>query len=353
MDDPTASALAPIRLALLGAAGLAGEAVVRLLDERKFPAATLTLLGGGKALGRHLEFRGEELGLTDLASVDFSQIDLLISVASSKVAAEWLPRARAAGCAVVDSSAAFRGRADVPLVMPGVTDGALQLASGRAAPWAAVPGAFVGPLARVLAPLHALGGLRTLEITGLAAVSGAGRGAVEELAGQTVRMLNGMDAGEPRLLQRRMAFNVIPTVDDLDDLGSGTGQGTQEAELEPELQRLLGVPALAVNATLVRVPVFFGHSWVVAARFRAPVTPAAAAAALADLPGVFLSPDPSLGYPTPVTEAADQNGLYVGRIRADTTSVNGLNFWLVADNIRAGVALPCVQLAEAMLAHRW
>lgn len=347
MTMPPASA--PIRVALLGAAGLAGEAVVRALEERKFPVAELTLLGGGKALGRTLEFHGAAVGVAELKGFDFSSVDLVISLASAKVSAEWLPHAREAGCAVIDASPASRGLVGVPLVVPGVNDAALLTADGRSYPWVAVGSAYAAPLAQVLGRLLTLGDLQSVDTTVLAAVSGAGRGAVEELASQTARMLNGMDAGTARLLPRRMAFNVFPEVEPLDE----DGMAAPEQMLAGELQALLGLPELAVHATCVRVPVFFGHSWVVRARFAAPVSAAAAAAALAGLEGLVLPEDPVTGYPTPVTEAANDNGLYIGRLRADTQAVGALDFWLVADNVRAGVAVPCVRVAEAMLAYRW
>jgi aspartate-semialdehyde dehydrogenase len=239
--------------------------------------------------------------------------------------------------------------AGVPLVVPGVNDAALLMADGRSHPWVAVGSAYAAPLAQVLGRLLTLGDLRSVDTTVLAAVSGAGRGAVEELASQTARMLNGMDAGTARLLPRRMAFNVFPEVEPLDE----DGMAAPEQQLAGELQALLGLPELAVHATCVRVPVFFGHSWVVRARFAAPVSASAAAAALAGLEGLVLPEDPVTGYPTPVTEAANDNGLYLGRLRTDTQAVGALDFWLVADNVRAGVAVPCVRVAEAMLAYRW
>jgi aspartate-semialdehyde dehydrogenase len=257
MTMPPASA--PIRVALLGAAGLAGEAVVRALEERKFPVAELTLLGGGKALGRTLEFHGAAVGVAELKGFDFSSVDLVISLASAKVSAEWLPHAREAGCAVIDASPASRGLVGVPLVVPGVNDAALLTADGRSHPWVAVGSAYAAPLAQVLGRLLTLGDLQSVDTTVLAAVSGAGRGAVEELASQTARMLNGMDAGTARLLPRRMAFNVFPEVEPLDE----DGMAAPEQMLAGELQALLGLPELAVHATCVRVPVFFGHSWCV------------------------------------------------------------------------------------------
>lgn len=345
----TAATSAPLRLAILGAAGLAGEALVRALGESALPIDSLTLLGGGKALGRTLEFRGEDLGVTDTRQFDFTAVDLVISLASAKVSGEWLPKARDAGCAVIDASPASRGQAGVPLVVPGVNDAVLLTPAGTCHPWVAVGSAYAAPLARVLAPLRDLGDLRAVETTVLAAVSGAGRGAVEELASQTARMLNGLDAGQPRLLPRKLAFNLIPEVEPFDE----DGAAAPERQLAGELQSLLGLPDLAVHATCVRVPVFFGHSWVVRLRFAGPVSPAAAAARLTDVPGVVMPADPLLGYPTPVTDAADSDALHLGRLRADPAAAGTLDFWLVADNVRVGVAEPCLRVAEAMAAHRW
>ena len=339
----------PLRIAVLGAAGLAGEALVRALGESSLPVATLALLGGGKALGRTLEFRGEDLGVTDLRQFDFAAADLVISLASAKVSAEILPTAREAGCAIIDASPASRGQAGIPLVVPGVNDAALLTPAGICHPWVALGSAYAAPLAPVLAALADLGELRSADVTVLAAVSGAGRGAVEELASQTARMLNGLDAGQPRLLPRKMAFNVFPEVEPFDE----DGLSPPERQLGGELQTLLGLPGLAVHATCVRVPVFFGHSWNVRLRFADPVSAGRAAARLAAVDGLVLPADPLQGYPTAVTEAADDDALYVGRLRADPATPGSLDFWLVADNVRAGVARPCVRLAATMAAQRW
>lgn len=339
----------PLRLAILGAAGLAGEALVRALGESALGIGSLSLLGGGKALGRTLEFRDQELGVTDLRQFDFAEADLVISLASAKVATEWLPKAREAGCAIIDASPAWRGHAGIPLVVPGVNDAVLLTDTGRCHPWVAVGSAYAAPLARVLAPLSDLGELQSVDTTILAAVSGAGRGAVEELASQTARMLNGLDAGQPRVLPRKLAFNVFPEVEPLDE----DGLAPPERQLGGELQSLLGLPQLAVHATCVRVPVFFGHCWTVRVRYDGPVAAGAAAARLADVDGLVMPADPMLGYPTPVTEAADHDALYLGRLRADPAAPGSLDFWLAADNVRAGVAVPCVRLAEAMAAQRW
>ena len=341
-----------LRVAILGAAGLAGEALVRALGESTLPIAALSLLGGGKALGRTLEFRGEELGVTDTRQFDFGEVDLVVSLASAKVSAEWLPKVREAGCAIIDASPASRGQAGIPLIVPGANDAALRLASGRCPPWVAVGSAYAAPLARVLAPLahwEEAGELLSVDTTILAAVSGAGRGAVEELAGQTVRMLNGREAGQPRLLPRRLAFNVIPEVEPLDE----DGFAPPERQLVGELQAVLGLPGLGVHATCVRVPVFFGHSWVVRLRFAAPISTSRVAARLAAVEGLVMPSDPTLGYPTPVTEAADQDALCLGRLRADPADPGSVDFWLVADNVRAGVAVPCVRVMAAMAVQRW
>jgi aspartate-semialdehyde dehydrogenase len=341
------------RVIILGGGGLVGEALVRTLEERAFPLQSLTLLAGPKAMGRTFVFRGHTVGMTALEGFTFAAGDLVFCAASPRFAREWLPRALEAGARVVDASGAWRDDPAVPIVVPGVNESLLDGPDGRCVALAAVPGAFVTPLAAVLAPLHAAAGLLEVDVTGLAAVSGAGRQAVEELATQTARMLNGMDAGAPRVLPRRIAFNCIPEVD---ALGEG-GETDQEAALPVELRRALGLPALAVSAALVRVPVFFGHSWVVRLRLSRSLAPAEALEILGSRPGLVLEAPGADGvpggYPTAVTEAADTDGVYLGRMRADTTRTGGLAFWLVADNVRACVAVPCVQVAEAMVARRW
>jgi len=243
---------------------------------------------------------------------------------------------------VIDCSAAFRGRSDVPLIVADVNGGTLQGAAAHGL--IALPGSASVALATALAPLHDLAGLVRAEVATYQAVSGSGRGAMDELAVETVAMLSGKKA-RGRAFGRQIALNVIPQVDSLE----ADGVTREERRLWEETRRVLGCPELAVNATAVRVPVFFGHSLCVHASFERAVDPRDASAALARAAGIsVIDTDSSLEFPTPATLASAPNKVYIGRLRADPTRDRALNFWIVADNVRKCAAHNAVSVAQIL-----
>ena len=246
---------------------------------------------------------------------------------------------------MIDSSAVFRARSDVPLIVADVNAAELSAAAAAGHGLIALPGSASAALATVLAPLHACAGLARVDVATYQAVSGSGRAAMDELAGETVAMLSGKKA-RGRAFGRQIAFNVIPQVDVLD----AAGVSKEERRLWEETRRVLGEPALAINATAVRVPVFFGHSLAIHASFERPLNLAAAAAALAAAPGISLiDPGSSAQFPTPATCATSPDKVYVGRLRADPTRERALNFWVVADNVRKCAAYNAVSTAQILV----
>ena len=340
------------RIAVVGVSTLIGEAVLDELRARKFQYATLHALDDERNLGKPLaddsaeegEGRGKTLPVTDVAAFDFSATDLVFFCGRSAVATRYAETAAAHGWAI-DSSAAFRTRPDVPLVVADVNGAALAAAGAQGRGLIALPGSASVALATALAPLHALAGLLRAEVATYQAVSGSGRGAMDELAGETVAMLSGKKP-RGRAFGRQIAFNVIPQVDTLE----ADGLTREEHRLWEETRRVLDLPALAVNATAVRVPVFFGHSLAVHATFERSLTVAEAVAALRPAAGISLiEADSSVEFPTPATLALAPDQVYVGRVRSDLTRDRALNFWVVADNVRKCAAHNAVSTAQILV----
>jgi aspartate-semialdehyde dehydrogenase len=338
---------AGLRIAVVGAASLIGEAVIDELRARKMPFAELHALDDERNVGRPVtgDERAESaktLALSDVAAFDFSRVDLAFFCGRSALS-ERYAEAAAAHAWVVDGSAAFRARGDVPLVAADVNPGALDGIGAQGL--IALPGSASVALATVLAPLHALAGLARAEVATYQAVSGSGRAAMDELAGETVAMLSGKKA-RGRAFGRQIAFNVIPQVDILE----ADGVSREERRLWEETRRVLDLPRLEINATAVRVPVFFGHSLAVHASFERSLTVADAAAVLRRGTGLSLiEADSATEFPTPATLAMAPDRVYVGRLRGDLTRDRALNFWVVADNVRKCAAHNAVSVAHILV----
>ncbi len=333
------------RVAVVGSSSLIGEAVIQELRARKFPCAEMHALDDERNLGRSVqagEGATDELKAEDVAAFDFSRVDLAFFCGRAALA-ERYAEAAAAQAWVIDGSPVFRTREDVPLVAADVNPGALR--SIGSSGLIALPGSASVALATALAPLHALAGLRRVEVVTYHAVSGGGRAAVDELAGETVAMLSGKPP-RGRAFGRQIAFNVIPQVDRLDE----DGVSREERRLWEETRRVLDLPRLAINATAVRVPVFFGHSLAVHAAFERPLTGAAAIEVLQRGNGIsVIDPDSTAEFPTPATLAMAPDRVYLGRVRADATRDRALNFWVVADNVRKCAAHNAVSAAQILV----
>jgi aspartate-semialdehyde dehydrogenase len=330
------------RIAVVGASSLIGEALIDELRVRKFSFAELHALEDDRNLGATVTDDDKKLPIGDVAGFDFSRMNLVFFCGRVTLS-ERYAEAAAAHAWVIDGSAAFRLREDVPLIVTDVNGETLRNFGPHGL--IALPGSASVALATVLAPLHAIGTVRRVEVATYQAVSGSGRGAIDELASETVAMLSGKKP-RGRAFGRQIAFNVIPQVDGFDD----DGVTREELRLWTETRRVLGVPALEINATAVRVPVFFGHSLAVHAAFERQVSVGAAAEVLQRSAGLSLiDPDSSSEFPTPATLASAPDKVYVGRLRADLTRDRGLNFWVVADNVRKCAAHNAVSAAQILV----
>lgn len=331
------------RVAVAGVTTLVGETVLALLAERAFPLLELFALDlRENALGR-AEFNSNYLRVRDVAAFDFSQADIAFFCGDEALAAEHAPRAAAAGCVVIDDSAQFRLDDDVPLVVPEVNP--QTIGSFKKRRIIANPNTGVTLMSMALKPLHAAVGVERINVCTYQAVSGSGRGAVDELAGQAAAIFN-MKPVKHRIYPKQIAFNVLPQIGEPTD----NGYTSEEMKMLWELPKVLDAPELLVNATTVRVPVFYGHALALHVETRDKLSAEEARRLLKKMPGVKLvdTHKPG-GYPTPVTEAAGTDSVYIGRLRDDLSHPRGLDMWVVADNIRKGAALNGVQIAEILI----
>jgi len=334
---------AEFTVAIVGATGLVGETMVSVLEERAFPVAELFPLASERSLGRTVSFRGRSHPVLELRHFDFARVQLALFSAGAAVSREYVPPALAAGCLVIDNTSEFRYREDVPLVVPEVNPQAL--AAVGAGGLIANPNCSTIQLVLVLKPLLDAAGLQRVDVATYQSVSGAGRAALEELARQSIAALSGKGVGAAAGGAKQIAFNCVPHIDAFQD----NGYTREEMKIVWESRKILGLPQLRVNATAVRVPVFYGHSEVVHVSTERPLSAVEARELLRNAPGVTVLDEPRTGgYPTAATEAANRDTVYVGRIREDLAPDRGLNLWVVADNVRKGAATNSVQIAEAL-----
>jgi len=328
-------------VAILGASGLVGRAMLALLEERAFPLDRVRLLASPRSDGRTLRFRGAEVPVEPVSAAAFRDVEIALFAVKNPIARQWAPVAREAGACVIDNSSAHRYEDDVPLVVPEVNGALLDVRPTLVAN----PNCSAAPIVVALKPLDALGGLRRLVVATYQSVSGAGSAALEDLeAGMRAAAAGGPP---PRLAGGRppYALNCVPLIDTLQD----NGYTREEMKVVWETRKILGLPALPVSVTAVRVPVRIGHGAAVHATFAREVTPEAARAAWAAFPGLEVADDPAaFRVPTPL-DAAGRDPVVVGRARTDLAEANTLAFFVVSDNLRKGAALNAVQIAERWL----
>ena len=325
-------------IAVVGASSLVGEAILDLLAKRKFPSAKVYALDAETDGEQDIDFGNRSLDINLLAEFDFSLADIVFFAADASTTALYVPKALAAGCTVIDDSATYRFEENVPLVIPEVNASVLTHSSAKLI---ASPGSNTTQLLVALNVIHTAACITQLNIVTYQAVSGSGRAGVEELAKQTAQLLNAR-AIEPKVYTAQIAFNLIPQIDELQD----NGYTKEEMKLVWEVQKILDSKAVQVNATTVRVPVFFGHSHVVQVETATKITAAQAKQLLQQTAGLIVRDE---FPPTPVTDAVESEAIYVGRLREDISRPQGLNLWIVADNVRRGAALNCVQIAETLI----
>ncbi|MGC4119089.1 MAG: aspartate-semialdehyde dehydrogenase [Myxococcales bacterium] len=329
-------------VAVLGATGAVGREFVNCLEERGFPVDKLTLLASPRSEGEKLEFKGEELTVRAVKPEHFQGVDLAFFSPGATVSNEWAPIATKAGALVIDDSTAFRMDADVPLVVPEVNPDAILGARPRGI--VANPNCATIQMVLALKPIHDAANLLRVVVSTYQAVSGRGQKGIQELEKQTGDLMNGRET-ETSAFPHRVAFNVVPQIDDFDD----NGYTKEELRIVHETRKILGIKDLRVSATAVRVPVFFGHSEAVNVTTEKKLTAAQARELLKAAPGLKVIDDPKAGiYPMPMLAAGDDCA-HVGRIREDISQMNGLDFFVVADNIRKGAGLNAVQIAELLV----
>jgi aspartate-semialdehyde dehydrogenase len=327
-------------VAVVGATGAVGREMISILEERKFPVGELVLLASERSAGERIEFGGKNRQVKKLGKDSFIDVDIALFSAGSERSLKFAPIAVAAGAVVIDNSSAFRMDPKVPLVIPEVNAHALENHDGIIAN----PNCSTIGLLMVLKPIHDAVKVRRVVVTTFQSVSGTGKEAIDELASQTVALLNFKDI-ETKVYPHQIAFNCLPHI----DIFLENGYTKEEMKISNETKKIMEDDSIRVTATAVRVPVFRCHAESVNIETERKLSANDARAVLAGAPGVIVYDDPSRNiYPLQLA-AAGKDETYVGRVREDETIPNGLNIWLVSDNLRKGAALNAVQIAEQLI----
>lgn len=330
-------------VAMVGATGAVGETLLSILEEREFPVGELVPVASERSAGGKVKFGGKQVTVRDLAHYDFAGTDIAFFSAGGSVSRENAPRAAAAGAIVIDNTSEFRYVDDVPLVISEVNPHAIAEYTNRNI--IANPNCSTMQMLPALAPIHHSVGIERINVATYQSVSGAGRSGMEELGHQTADLLNFHDV-KPDKFPVQIAFNVIPHI----DVFLENGYTKEEMKMVWETRKILEDDSIQVNPTCARVPVFYGHSEAVHIETREKITADAARELLRHAPGVVVVDERKPGgYPTAVGHAAGKDPVFVGRIREDISHPNGLDLWVVSDNIRKGAALNAVQVAEILI----
>jgi len=332
-------------VAVVGATGAVGETMLSILEEREFPVDNVYALASERSAGKKIPFRGSHLTVENLADFDFSKADIGLFSPGASVSKIYAPKAAEAGCVVIDNTSQFRYDDDIPLVVPEVNPH--RVADYRNRGIIANPNCSTIQMLVALKPIKDAVGIERINVCTYQAVSGTGKEAIEELAGQTAALLNGKKA-EAKVYPKQIAFNVLPQIDVFMD----NGYTKEEMKMVWETNKIMEDPDIVVNPTAVRVPVFYGHSEAVHIETRDKITASQVMDLLENAPGVTLMDErKDGGYPTAVTEGAGNNDTFVGRIREDISHPRGIDMWVVSDNVRKGAALNSVQIAEVLIAE--
>lgn len=330
-------------IAVVGATGAVGEAMLSILAERKFPVGKIHALASERSEGELVDFGRRTIEVQNLAEFDFSQVQIALFSAGASVSEVYAPKAAQAGCIVIDNTSCFRYEDDIPLVVPEVNPHAIAGFTQRNI--IANPNCSTIQMLVALKPLHDAANIQRVNVATYQAVSGSGKQGIDELAGQTASLLNGRPI-DPKAYPKQIAFNVLPHIDSFQD----NGYTKEEMKMIWETRKIMEVPDIKVNPTAVRVPVFFGHSAALHIETEHKLSASQARELLEKADGIaVLDEQCDGGYPTPVTEAASSDSVFVGRIREDVSHPTGLNLWVVADNVRKGAALNSVQIAEVLV----
>ena len=333
----------PLYVAVVGATGLMGRELLKLLEKRQFPLTSLQLLASDRSAGKQLFFNHQEIEVKELTSASLSRLNLVFFAASTEASRRFSSTAVKNGAVVVDQSATYRMEPWVPLVVPEVNledlkDHKRIIAS---------PSAATIQMVMALAPLHRVNPIRRAVVATYQSVSGAGAAAMEELTNQAKQVLEGKGV-IPHVFTHQIAFNLLPEI----DVFLYNGYTMEEWRIKEEAAKLMHSPDLAISASCVRVPVYIGDSQAIHLEFTNPIAPEEARRLLARAPGVKVEDDPEVSlYPQPWAVAGTDE-VHVGRVRQDVALPNGLTMWVVADNLRRG-AINAIQIAEALLQNGW
>ncbi|KQZ28909.1 aspartate-semialdehyde dehydrogenase [Mesorhizobium sp. Root552] len=329
------------KVAVVGATGNVGREMLNILEERGFPVSEVVALASRRSQGTEVSFGDKTLKVKALDTYDFSDTDIALMSAGGNVSKEWSPKIGKQGCVVIDNSSAFRYDQDVPLIVPEVNPEAISGYTKKNI--VANPNCSTAQMLVALKPLHDAATIKRIVVSTYQSVSGAGKEGMDELFTQT-RAVFVADPVEAKKFTKRIAFNVIPHI----DVFMEDGTTKEEWKMVAETKKMLD-PKIKVTATCVRVPVFIGHSEAINLEFEKPITADEARDILREAPGcLVVDKRENGGYITPI-ESAGEDATYISRIREDSTIDNGLNLWVVSDNLRKGAALNAVQIAELMI----
>ncbi|WP_019024366.1 MULTISPECIES: aspartate-semialdehyde dehydrogenase [unclassified Thioalkalivibrio] len=330
-------------VAVVGATGAVGETLLSILAERDLPLGKVHALASARSVGKTVAFGRRELEVEDLATFDFSTVQIGLFSPGASVSAEYAPKAAAAGCVVIDNTSQFRYDPEIPLVVPEVNPEAV--AGYKKHGIIANPNCSTIQMLVALKPLHDAVGVERINVATYQAVSGTGKDAIEELAHQTAALLNGRPV-ECNVYPKQIAFNALPHIDVFQD----NGYTKEEMKMVWETRKIMGDESILVNPTAVRIPVFYGHSEALHIETREKISAEKAREILSAAPGVtVLDKHEDGGYPTAVTEGSGKDAVFVGRIREDISHPRGLDLWVVSDNVRKGAALNTIQIAEVLI----
>lgn len=327
-------------VAVLGATGAVGETILEVLQERKFPVGEIFLLASERSEGKTYRFNGKTIRVQNVEEFDWSQAHIALFSAGGELSAKWAPIAADEGVIVIDNTSHFRYEYDIPLVVPEVNPEAI--AEFRNRNIIANPNCSTIQMLVALKPIHDAVGIERINVSTYQSVSGAGKAGIDELAGQTAKLLNGLPADKKQFSQQ-IAFNCIPQIDQMME----NGYTKEEMKMVWETQKIFNDPSITVNPTCVRVPVFYGHAEALHVETRSPIDAQEVVNLLEQTDGieVFHGKD----FPTQVRDAGGKDHVMVGRIRNDISHHSGVNLWVVADNVRKGAATNAVQIAEVLI----
>jgi aspartate-semialdehyde dehydrogenase len=330
-------------VAVVGATGAVGRTMLSILEQRKFPVDNLYLLASERSAGERITFNNKHYIVENLSDFDFSNAHIGLFSPGASVSAVYAPKAGAAGCVVIDNTSQFRYEEDIPLVVPEVNSHAIARYTNRNI--IANPNCSTIQMVVALKPIKDAVGITRINVATYQSVSGTGKKAIDELADQTLKLMNGKKA-DIKVYPRQIAFNVIPQIDVFMD----NGYTKEEMKMVWETQKIMEDNDILVNPTCVRVPVFYSHSEAVHIETRDSITAEEARALLEKAPGVkVMDSRENGGYPTAIGQGTDHDEVWVGRIRRDISHPNGLNMWIVSDNLRKGAALNSIQIAEVLI----